>query len=58
LKAGGAWASRQAAMFQYSSGLKAWRSLSRSTMSRSATDWTRPADKPREIFFHKRGLMR
>ena len=37
---------RAAPQFQYSSGTNASISRSRSTMSRSATLWTRPADRP------------
>ena len=32
-----------------------WRSRSLSTMRRRATDWTRPADRPRLTFFQSRG---
>ena len=35
---------------QYSSGLKAARSASRSTMRRRATDCTRPAEMPRDVY--------
>jgi hypothetical protein len=35
---------------QYSSGTNALISRSRSTTRRTATDWTRPADRPRAIF--------
>ena len=40
---------------QYSSGIKARISRSRSTTSFTATDCTRPADKPRAIFSHSNG---
>ena len=42
-------------MDQYSWGTKARISSSRSTTRRVATDWTRPADRPRRIFFHSKG---
>src|SRR3989344_1634928 len=35
-------------------GLKARISCSRSTIRRRATDWTRPAERPRMTFFHKK----
>ena len=41
---------------QYSFGTKASISCSRSTTRRVATDCTRPADRPRRIFFHSSGL--
>ena len=56
-KAGGSFPSRLAMIDQYSSGTKAWISRSRSVMTRTATDCTRPADKPRRTFFHKSGLI-
>ena len=40
---------------QNSSGVKARISRSRSTMSRTATDCTRPADNPRATFDHNKG---
>ena len=40
---------------QYSTGTNAWISRSRSVMSRTATDWTRPADRPRRTFSHRSG---
>ena len=40
---------------QYSWGTKAAISCSRWATSRIATDCTRPADRPRRIFFHSRG---
>ncbi len=40
---------------QYSSGMKALMDRSRSTTKRSATDCTRPADKPLAIFAHSKG---
>ena len=49
---------RLASIVQYSSGTNAWISRSRSTMRRSATDWTRPADSPRRTLFHSTGLRR
>src|SRR5574338_385404 len=42
-------------MLQYSTGTNASISRSRSTMSRTATDWTRPADRPGCTRFHSRG---
>ena len=51
----GATRDRAAVMDQYSWGVKARISSSRSTTSRVATDCTRPADSPRRIFFHSRG---
>ena len=42
-------------MVQYSSGLKARISSSRSTISRTATDCTRPAERPRRIFLPQEG---
>ena len=47
---------RVASTFQYSSGLKASISFSRSSMMRTATLWTRPADRPRRTFRHRKGL--
>ena len=44
-----------ASMFQYSSGLKASISSSRSRISRTATLCTRPADRPRRTLRHKKG---
>ena len=41
--------------FQDSSGLNAMISRSRSTMSFTATDWTRPAESPFLIFFQRTG---
>ena len=40
---------------QYSTGTKAATSRSRSVMSRTATDCTRPADSPRRIFSQSSG---
>lgn len=40
---------------QYSAERKAMRSRSRSTTSRVATDWTRPADRRGMTFFHRTG---
>ena len=48
---GPSWASS----VQYSWGTKALISSSRSTTRRMATDCTRPADRPRRIFFHSSG---
>ena len=45
-------------MLQYSTGLNALISRSRSTMSRTATDCTLPADSPGRTFFHRIGLIR
>ena len=45
-----------AVMCQDSAGTKARISRSRSTTSRTATLWTRPADRPLATFFHRRGL--
>ncbi len=45
----------QASSSQYSSFTKPLISRSRSTTMRVATDWTRPADRPRRIFFHSSG---
>jgi hypothetical protein len=42
---------------QYSSGLNAAISASRSHTSRTATDWTRPADSPRWTLFQRIGLI-
>ena len=47
---------RLASSVQYSSGWNASISRSRSSTMRVATDWTRPAERPRRIFFHSRGL--
>ena len=44
-----------ASRLQYSTGLNAWMSRSRSTMIRRATDWTRPAERPYRIFFQSSG---
>ena len=44
-----------ASISQNSSGTKALISRSRSTTRRTATDCTRPADRPRAIFFHNSG---
>ena len=45
-----------AAIFQYSSLTNARISRSRSAISRTATDWTRPALRFRMIFFQSSGL--
>jgi hypothetical protein len=42
---------------QYSSGTNALISSSRSQTMRTATDWTRPADRPRWTLFHRIGLI-
>ncbi len=44
-----------AVISQYSSGTNAPISRSRSTMSSTATDWTRPAERPRPTFFQRSG---
>ncbi|MNN41130.1 hypothetical protein D3C81_1552300 [compost metagenome] len=46
---------RSAWISQYSSGMKARISRSRSTTSFTATDCTRPADRPRAILDHSNG---
>ena len=40
---------------QYSTGTNAWISRSRSTISRTATDCTRPAERPRWTFSQSKG---
>ena len=52
---GGAPPSSRASTVQYSSGTNAWISRSRSTMMRTATDCTRPADSPRRTFSQSSG---
>ena len=47
----------EASSDQYSLGINASISASRSAMMRSATDCTRPALNPRFTFCHKRGLI-
>ena len=47
--------SRSALRSQYSAEMNAMRSRSRSTMTRVATDWTRPADNRGMTFFHRTG---
>ena len=54
-KAGGSFAERFATIDQYSVDLNASISRSRSTTSRTATDWTRPADRPRRTLSHSSG---
>src|SRR5215213_3209587 len=49
-------ADRFAVIVQYSVGTKARISRSRSTTSRNATDWTRPADSPRLTLSQSKGL--
>ncbi len=44
-----------AVIVQYSCGIKFSISFSRSTTKRTATDWTRPAERPLATFFHKKG---
>ena len=48
-------ASRVAVRSQYSAETNAMRSRSRSTITRVATDWTRPADSRGMTFFHSTG---
>jgi len=52
---GGASPSSRASTVQYSSAVKARISRSRSQMMRTATDCTRPADRPRRTFFQSSG---
>ena len=52
---GGSVDARRACSDQYSTGTNAWISRSRSTMRRTATDWTRPAERPRWTFSHRSG---
>ena len=47
---------RSASRVQYSRAVNALISRSRSTTSRTATDWTRPADSPERIFRLRSGL--
>ena len=47
--------SNSATRSQYSAGMNAMRSRSRSTITRVATDWTRPADRRGMTFFHNTG---
>jgi hypothetical protein len=42
-------------MLQYSTGVKSRISRSRSTIRRTATDWTRPADSPGRTRRHRIG---
>ena len=42
----------RASIVQYSRAVKAWISRSRSTTRRTATDWTRPADRPERTLRH------
>ncbi len=49
-------ARRRASIVQYSTALKARISRSRSTTSRTATDWTRPADSPERTLREMSGL--
>ena len=55
-KGGGCAPARVAVIDQYSSERNASRSLSRSQISMSATDWTRPMLKPRRTFFQSSWL--
>jgi len=48
---------KMAGFSQYSSGLNCRICRSRSTIILTATDWTRPADRPRVTFFQRRGLI-
>ena len=48
-------AERSASIVQYSSGMNAAISSSRSHISLSATDWTRPAESPLLTFAHSTG---
>ena len=54
---GGRAAARYAWRLQYSWGTKARMSRSRSQINRTATDWTRPADRPRRTRSQRRGLI-
>ncbi len=47
--------SNVAARSHHEAAVKRIRSRSRSTTSRVATDWTRPAESPRMIFFQRTG---
>ena len=49
---------RRTSTLQYSTGTKAAISRFRSTMSRRATDCTRPAERPGRTFFHRTGESR
>ena len=54
VKGGGVLPSSVASSVQYSTGTKASISFSRSQMIRRATVCTRPAERPRQIFFQSR----
>ncbi len=54
---GGSAAARSASSVQYSTLTKASISRSRSTTRRTATDCTRPAERPRRTFFQRMGLI-
>ena len=54
VNSGGTFPSSRASTDQYSTGTNASISLSRSQMIRSATVCTRPAERPRQTFFHSR----
>ena len=55
VNSGGCVPRRRACSDQYSTATKAWISRSRSVRSRTATDWTRPAESPRRIFSQRSG---
>ena len=55
VNSGGSFAASRACSDQYSTDTNAWISRSRSTISRTATDWTRPADRPRWTFSQSSG---
>ncbi len=57
LNSGGIGPARRAVMFQYSSATKAPISRSRSTTIFNATDWTRPALRPRRTLSQRIGLI-
>src|SRR5262249_46476031 len=54
VNSGGFFPLSRACRDQYSVGTKAWISRSRSVMSRTATDCTRPADRPRRLLGEER----
>jgi len=55
VKSGGFLPLSRACSDQYSVATKAWISRSRSVIRRTATDWTRPAERPRRIFSQRSG---
>ena len=57
MNGGGAPPSTTVSTVQYSSGRKAVISCSRSATSRTATDCTRPADRPRFTLVQSTGLI-